>query len=327
MTLIADPYAKRGSRRMIETLGVVICATSWLACDSTLPCPTCTLLPVHVVVTIDDGPLLADLPAPTDSDANTELKPLRDILAALKNRAATAVFFITPRTEQAASDYKATLAQGLSDIHFGGHVLGYHAFVHDPGIWINPLLPAPFAELMMNRDLDRLGQWLDEVLPPLGASRTDWFQPVFRQPYGGAGFFVYEGVAVAAARSLTYRGYWIDSGDWVNNADADPAIRQKLNVTTENEQDSFVRAQLHSGVLANQGRDLVDVLLHVNELTAAHVGDWLDQIAADYVSLGSGPVQFDVPDRYLQTTDPFVDPGVGVQVASPLTLGNLLLPG
>src|SRR5207253_1305521 len=90
----------------------------------------------------------------------------------------------------------------------------------------------------------------------------------------------------------------------------DPALRAQLALVTEQDENAYVVSRLQNGVTANSGLDMVDVLFHVNTLTAGQLDGWIDQIIASYVAQGRGPVVLDVPDAYLQTSDQFVDPGV-----------------
>jgi hypothetical protein len=250
------------------------------------------------------------------------MAPLQSILTTLENRGGHAVFYIAgPGSDQAAGELGTLFADGLTAIHQGGHILGYHAFVHDRNIWANPLLPGGILEPIMNNDLDRLVKLIDDSTVSRSVNRAGLFSPIFRQPYGGLGLFAYEGANVAAQRGLVYHGYHIDSGDWLSNADADPKVRSRFGGDSEDTAVEFVRSRLRAGVAANQGCGSIDVLFHVNSFTAAHLNLWIDELTAARGQISSsgsaqGP-DFSVPDTYMRDTDTYVDTGTGADLLGP----------
>ncbi|MGE0479892.1 MAG: polysaccharide deacetylase family protein [Phycisphaerae bacterium] len=267
-----------------------------------------------LVLTFDDGPLPADvaqIDAPLDSDAL--LAPLRDILATLHARHLPAVFFVQgPRTTAAADALRAVYAEALVEIHAAGHVAGYHGFAPDPPVWIQPLTPPVLAAGAMSRDLDRLVAYLDAALAPTGVGREQVFAPVFRQPFGGAGVSRSAGVLAAAARGWTYRGFALDSTDWIVNADAPLALLGIDELTAES---AAARVAERLARAAHRPRDgrIVDVLFHVNHLTATHLDAWLDVLMDAFESADGAPPIFDVPACYLSHSDATVDFGVFVE--------------
>ena len=264
--------------------------------------------PQSIVLTFDDGPLPADVADPAALNSEELLAPLHAILAVLERRGLRAVFYVKgPGTDAAAAALSDVYAQALATLHGAGHVLGYHAFDHDPRIWIDPCNPPWRALTLMDRDLDRLTAFLDGVLPRAGLSRATTFTPLFRQPYGGAGLFEPEGEAVAAARGWVYHGFRLDSFDWIVNADADPRVVARLPVETEEQRVALVLRQLRAGVARTAREQFVDVLFHVNGLTARHLDEWIDALSEASARDPRGPARIEVPDRYLTDSDPIVD--------------------
>src|SRR5690606_7689497 len=125
------------------------------------------------------------------------------------------------------------------------------------------------------RDLDRLEAFLDAALTPIGLDRAAVFTPIFRQPYGGAALNQTPGRIAAAERGWTYRGYAIDSLDWLRHADADPALAEALGVANPEVHAALIQDRLAAAAERFRHAGSVDVLLHVNHLTAGHLDDWM----------------------------------------------------
>jgi len=299
----------------------LMCGASWLVAlllihsiggcgfDVTAPCDNPSTDGVTVVLSFDDGPLPADLnEAEKLTGKESLLDPLGEILEVLQRRGIQAVFYVEgPGSDQAAKVLADAFAHGVYQIYQSGHVLAYHCFSHDVDIWADPELPQDLAEKRMNEDLDRLDAFLDDVLARLDLLRTDVFADLFRQPYIGAGLRCPAGWEVAAERGLTYRAARIDSLDWVVNSDATAVISFDLSGATEQDLTHLVLNRLRAGVAINADRTLVDVMLHVNNFTAAHLDEWIDQLTADYERFTDGPVRFAVPQCYIDTDDEFFD--------------------
>ena len=306
---------------MAGTLAWVVgCGFSWppLTPPAT-SCPDQAAGQVNLVLTFDDGPFPADRLFSTDDQPEDVLAPLNDILSVLRRRQARAVFFVAvhvaePVDNDVVVQRADIFAEGLRAINESGHVLGYHAFSQDAGIWTDPILIPPLAELQMSADLDRLQQFIDDSLAPVGLSRQILFAPVFRQPYGGDGFFVDEGVRTAERRGWVYRGYHIDSGDWTVNLDADPCVVDRLPVATPDAHQAFVRDRLREGAAVNGTQGVVDVLLHVNSFTAARLDGWIDVLLDELGRQNRGRIVMDVPGCYVTRSDSYVDPAIILDV-------------
>jgi peptidoglycan/xylan/chitin deacetylase (PgdA/CDA1 family) len=285
-------------------------------------CPGQTTGQVDLVLTFDDGPFPADRLFTRDDKSEDVLAPLNDILSVLNRRQARSVFFIAVHVAESVDNdvvvQRADIfAQGLRAIHESGHVLGYHAFNHDAGIWANPVLIPLLAEVQMAADLDRLQQFIDDSLAPTGLSREVLFAPVFRQPFGGDGFFAGEGLQTAERRGWAYHGYHIDSGDWTVNLNADPAVVGRLPVATPDAHQAFVRGRLRDGAAANQTQDEIDVLLHVNSFTASRLDEWIGILQDELGKQDRGRVVMGVPDCYLTQSDSYIDPAIILDVIAP----------
>jgi peptidoglycan/xylan/chitin deacetylase (PgdA/CDA1 family) len=290
-----------GRRVRAGLMTLLLCAGG---CPLADPCGERCGEGITVVLTFDDGPLRADVSQPEHvSDTRTLLEPLHRFLALLERRGSRAVFFVKGPGRQGAADVlKDVYAEGLLAIHRSGHVLGYHAFRHDPAIWVEPLAPPCMARAAMREDLDRLQSLLDEALATAGSTQQDLFSPIFRQPFGGAGVDQQDALRVAAQRGWTYHGFDIDSSDWIANADTDPRVLERLG-DGETGQVSFVLDRLGERARRTRERAVVDVLFHVNDLTAAHLDDWMDELNKAFGSAGRGPVRFVVPDCYLRFSE------------------------
>ena len=285
-------------------------------------CPGQATGRIDLVLTFDDGPLPADRLFTRDDRSEDVLAPLNEILSVLNRRQARAVFFVAVHVAEPVDDEVVTqradiFAQGLRAIHESGHVLGYHAFNHDAGIWANPILIPPLAEAQMSADLDHLQQFIDDSLVPVGLSRQALFTPVFRQPFGGDGFFTDEGAQTAEQRAWCYRGYHIDSGDWTVNLNADPAVVGRLPVATPDAHQAFVLGRLRDGAAVNQTQGVVDVLMHVNSFTADRLDLWIDFLLDELGKQDRGEVVMDVPDCYVTQSDSYIDAAMILDVIAP----------
>src|SRR5262245_1623075 len=134
-----------------------------------------------IVLTFDDGPIRADVANPGD-DPNAErlLDPLRQILAQLQSANIQAVFYVRgPGNDAAAKKLLDIYSEGFREIHDAGHVLGYHAYNHDPSIWSPPFEAPEVAEAKMAADLDALETFVAQALASLGLTKNDVFSPIF----------------------------------------------------------------------------------------------------------------------------------------------------
>ncbi|GJM24318.1 MAG: hypothetical protein DHS20C16_07330 [Phycisphaerae bacterium] len=264
---------------------------------------------VTVVLTFDDGPLAADQPLTNASGASDELlQPLRAILDTLERRGVRAMFFIEgPGYDGAGDAGRDLFATGLRAIHDREHVMGYHAFDHDPAIWSQTLGPPLFGRVPMRADLVQLVAYIDSALATVDDNQNEWFAPVFRQPFGGSGISRSEAQIVAQEFGWIYHGFVIDSVDWTDNLESDPAVADGLPIQDETERIDFVRRRIRSGIFRNWDREVIDVLLHVNTFTATNLDTWIDEIETAYSQKSGATIVFDVPECYLTTPDSEVD--------------------
>ena len=259
-----------------------------------------------IVLSFDDGPVSADIAFPeTLAETGVLLEPIERILDVLAQREIQAMFYIEgPGSPEAARALHDVFGEGLLAIHEAGHILGYHAFDHNPRIWFWPIGPREEIHARMNTDLDRLEAFLDDVLPSVGVLRQDVFTGVFRQPFGGGGILSrLDALMVVSERGWTYHGYMINSIDWTDDADADAWLVDRLPVQTEADHVELVLQRLRAGADENRDRSIVDVLLHVNSFTATHLDEWIDELASAFARTTGRAVRFAVPDCYLANND------------------------
>jgi hypothetical protein len=89
--------------------------------------------------------------------------------------------------------------------------------------------------------------------------------------------------------------------------DTDPHLASNLHITTEDDYVAFVRGQLRAALHDKRGSATLDVLLHVNSFTAAHLDEWIDELTADAPKNARDQLPFDIPAGYLEADDLFVD--------------------
>jgi peptidoglycan/xylan/chitin deacetylase (PgdA/CDA1 family) len=280
------------------------------ACDSGVPTP----LPaeVHVVLTFDDGPFAADVPLQPD---DPDLAPLHQILDTLHERNIHAVFYTSVFASGMASDAAAvtlmpSFAAAVIAEHDAGHIVGYHAYDHSPAIWIDSNLTPPLAIALMSADIDRLISYSNDAVRRAGRDPESIFSAVYRQPFGGLeGIFAPEGLFAIAGTGWKYHGYCVDSFDWTDNVLAGAPEILSQPIATQEEHVEYVLHRLRAGAAANADREFVDILLHVNQFTADHLDNWIDELADAFAGQGRSPVIFDVPEGYLTTNDLQVDGG------------------
>ncbi len=256
---------------------------------------------VSVVLTFDDGPVSADVANPEEvADHESLLAPLDRILGKLQNRNATGVFYIkgpgTPEAEDALQD---VFAHGILSIHQAGQIMGYHAYNHDDPIWKFPANTFCMNKEPMKEDLLRLKRFLGRIGGLEGLAEDDILTPVFRQPFGGTLVGIGTGAQAARELGLTYHAYWIDSFDWTGHADVDPSTVAHLPVATEADHVAFVRQRFRERAKCLTATPVIDVLLHVNSFTAAHLDEWMDELKTDFEEFTGKPVLFNVPETYL----------------------------
>jgi hypothetical protein len=158
----------------------------------------------------------------------------------------------------------------------------------------------------MQVDMDQLEDYANQALGPLGLTRTDVFQPVFRQPLGGVVFDSYEGCRVASERGWTCHGYVIDSLDWLVNADTAADLRERVLSCAQADTSAIVAEQLQRRAAETACGSIVDVLMHVNHQTADHLDEWIDTLTRAFVEQGRAAI-FEVPSAYLDTDMPWSD--------------------
>lgn len=273
--------------------------------------------PTTIVLTFDDGPFPPDVRDPVvGPDDENLLDSLRSILATLKANDAQAVFYVVGPDDTADSPaFRELYAKAIREMHDQGEIIGYHAYHHVFSLWVAPFRPFPLAFTMINNDLLLLERFLDETLPLQDLARGDVISPVFRQPYGGGGIRLGPARVAANVRRWTYHGFRIDSADWTVNADASPGVVARLPVSTEADRVAFVLSQLKNGATRNAGRPIVDVLFHVNALTAEHLQEWIDELREGFTVASGIPPVFAVPTEYLTQTDAFVDLSVASRMS------------
>lgn len=270
---------------------------------------------IHLVLTFDDGPFPADLRFNADDSPDAILASLDQILAVLERRQARAVFYIAVHVAEPADDdivirRADVFARGIQSIHDAGHVLGYHAFDHAGQIWANPIPLRALSVARMVADLAKLQAYIDFALAPTPLSRDNLFAPIFRQPFGGDGVCAGAGRAAALQMGWSIHGCRIDSGDWTENLNSDPAVLRRLHVATPDDELNFVRARLRNHLDAAGQRDILDVQFHVNSLTAANLDEWIDTLQQEIAAQSGAPPILDVPDCYLTHSDPYLDPAI-----------------
>lgn len=280
----------------------LLCAAA--ACNDAENCIGPSGETVTVVLTFDDGPLAADVAHPELlAHPEESLLPLQEILDKLAQRNARAVFFVEgPRNDEADTLLADDFADALLRIHDAGHDLGYHCMRHESAIWANPLA-LPDDYFRKDADLSALQNYIDTVLAPTGVAQMDIFSPIFRPPFGGTGIGRFQGWLAATMRGWSYHGFRIDSIDWTRNINADEDILDNLPTTTEAEEVAFTLQHLHTGVWEHRNQRVIDVLLHVNHFTAAHLDEWMDQLKESFESANGRTVLFDVPPCYLDHND------------------------
>jgi peptidoglycan/xylan/chitin deacetylase (PgdA/CDA1 family) len=273
------------------------------------PCTPADGSGVHIVLTFDDGPIGAEIADPESSpDPAVLLSSLRQILDGLARQNARGVFYIEgPGSDAAADTLSGVFLEALTAIHDAGHVLGYHCFKHDYETWGAPIAAPVFGRLAMHADLDRLVRFLDTTLEAGGFSQSDFFLPIFRQPFGGLAVTHVQAMLAARDRGWVYHGYLVDSFDWITNAGTDPALVERLHIADEADHVRFVIDRLRQGIERNRERQVIDVLFHVNQFTAAHLDEFVAALQDEAASFSGRPVVFDVPDCYLQVPNGIVD--------------------
>jgi peptidoglycan/xylan/chitin deacetylase (PgdA/CDA1 family) len=235
------------------------------------------------------------------------LRPLRAILDTLEARGARGVFYFTgPGNRPDARAFLPIHRDAITEIHHGGHVLGYHAYAHEPLNWMQFVGQDERIESRIRADLARLEAYLDEVLIGAGLARERVFSPLFRQPYGGAGVSAGSGACIAREFGWTTHGFLIDAGDWVVNADA-TVLAPPAPFTDDASRVDFVKERLRAGAARQAGRATVDVLMHVNHLTAAHLDEWIDTLDEAFAQTTGFAPGFNVPSDYLETENLILD--------------------
>jgi peptidoglycan/xylan/chitin deacetylase (PgdA/CDA1 family) len=260
--------------------------------------------PARIVITFDDGPLPADVADPEIvPERETLLVPLEKILDTLNAHDAQAVFYIKgPGTAKAGEILADIFFDGLNEIHSAGHIMGYHAYQHEPSIWGLPLQDSFLRQRKMRKDLQSLASYVETVTK--GEIKL---AEVFRQPYGGDRVCRIDGWTVATSMGLTYHGYDIDSFDWTENTDVNKEIIRDLPVITEEDHMNFIRKKFHEQAIRHADDAVVDVLFHVNHFTADHLGELIDLLREEFEHSTGRSVLFKVPKSYLKYSEPYID--------------------
>jgi peptidoglycan/xylan/chitin deacetylase (PgdA/CDA1 family) len=280
-------------------------AAAWLLAGCTTQWPGPPAGQTTVALTFDDGPLAADV-LPEDRSAAGEalLDPLLQILDVLERRGLKAVFYVVAPGDDRLT---TTWTEGLLAIHEAGGTLGYHAFDHDALFWFDPLLNRPAARAQMLADYEQLQAFADQTLAPLGMAQEELFSPVFRMPYGDGLNGWLDGPVIARQLGWTCHGYAIDSMDWTVNSDVPRSIADRLLAPTGGDPVALVNERLRRGARAVAGHENVDVMMHVNSLTATHLDEWIDTLTAAFQAEGVESVDFRVSPEYLAESEPAAD--------------------
>lgn len=123
-------------------------------------------------------------------------------------------------------------------------------------------------------------------------------------PYGDGLNGWLDGPVIARQLGWTCHGYTIDSMDWMLNADVPPAIADRLLAASDGDPVALVNERLRRGARAFAGRGDIDVMMHVNSLTAAHLDEWIDTLTAAFQAEGVQSVDFRVSPEYLAESEP-----------------------
>ncbi len=280
-------------------------AVAWLLVGCTTQWPGPPAGQTTVALTFDDGPLAADvLPEDRNATAEALLDPLLQILDVLERRGLKAVFYVVAPGDDRLM---ATWTEGLLAIHAAGGTLGYHAFDHDAHFWIDPLASRPAARTQILADYEQLRALVDRALASAGMAQQELFSPVFRMPYGDGLNSWLDGPVIARQLGWTCHGYTIDSMDWTVNADVPRAIADRLLAATGGDPVALVNERLRRGARALGGRENVDVMMHVNSLTATHLDEWIDTLMAAFQAEGVQSLSLQVSPEYLADSQPAVD--------------------
>jgi len=261
---------------------------------------------MYVVLTFDDGPVRADIadPVAKASEKQVLLGPLEQILSGLERQRARGVFYIKgPGGAENESVLKDAFGQGIASIHQAGQIMGYHAYNHGASMWAIPENLSAVSQPLMVEDLRQLKAYVDEAGVSAGLSAEEILSPVFRQPFGGSVIGRRNGWETAWDLGLTYHAYLIDSFDWTVNADCDPSIKAKLPVDTEADHLAFVRSHLREKAQDLSYCSVVDVLFHVNQFTADHLDEFVEELRSSFEQSTGKTVIFDVPPSYLTQMD------------------------
>jgi len=95
--------------------------------------------------------------------------------------------------------------------------------------------------------------------------------------------------------------------DWTLNADVPPAIADRLLATAGGDSVALVNERLRRGARAFASHEDVDVLMHVNSLTAAHLDEWIDTLTSAFQAAGVQSVEFGMSPEYLAEAEPAAD--------------------
>jgi hypothetical protein len=260
-----------------------------------------------VVLTFDDGPIAADVPIEDRKTAGESLlDPLRQILGTLERHGVQAVFYVAAPNPNDGS-LTGTWTEGVLAAHQAGQILGYHAFQHDASFWIDPLAPRATVRAAVLADYSDLQAFIDQALVPTGLMQNEVFSPIFRMPHGEGIDGPLDGPIIARKLGWTCHGYAIDSMDWTRNADLPQAIGDRILAEAGGDPVALVEDRLRQGARFLAERGSVDVLMHVNSLTAAHLDEWIGTLTAAFMAEGVDSVSLGVPSSYLADTDPTVD--------------------
>ena len=239
---------------------------------------------VEWILTFDDGPLAADVVDATGLSREELLRPLDqtlDTLATHPDGPIKAVFFVRgPAYPWPTPPPDSAFATGIDRIRHKGHVIGLHAYRHDPELWWNWLSRG--AEI--REDLDRCKAYFE---PMVGADIT-----VFRPPYGQGGIPAFDW---ARAHNVKHQLVDVDTKDWKHHHDA---LSRRWENDPQGHLDYMIDSLPGRMWFHTLWPGANDILFHVSERTAGFLGSLIDRVSEVTRMLGHEP-KYVVPAEYV----------------------------